>query len=177
MTSPVLFQRSLSLPCGQWVEADPGNGEDHRKANAVVWEMEGDGLAHRMTVRTYPRSPYPRVGSGCHSGNQQSLHEQLCSIHLLGSSRAHHGLVSLPTRCWDFLPFLQLVEISSGFYLFICGFGDRVMSGGIIDDLSQTKPKFLCFPEPFIILSAVAISFWSQAGQDNPRVRGLGSSP
>lgn len=151
----------------------------------MVWEMEGDGLAHRMTVRTYPRSPYPRVGSGCHSGNQQSLHEQLnrnqpsppaphicwgAAGHIMGLSLFLHG-------AGIFLPFLQLVEISSGFYLFICGFGDRVMSGGIIDDLSQTKPNFLCFPEPFIILSAVAISFWSQAGQDNPRVRGLGSSP
>lgn len=100
-----------------------------------------------------------------------------CSTHLLRSIRAHHGLVSLPTWHWDFLLFLQLVEILSGFYLFICGFGDRGMSGGIIDDLSQTKPNFLCFPEPFIILSAVAISFWSQAGQDKPRVGGLGSSP
>ena len=77
-----------------------------------------------------------------------------CSAHLLGRSRAHHGLVSLPTWHVDFLLFLQLVEILSGFYLFISGFGDRGMVRGIIDDLSQTKPNFLCFPEPFIILSA-----------------------
>lgn len=127
----------------------------------MVWEVEGGSLAHRMTVRTYPGSPYPEWAVG-DTGNQLSLHEQLhrnqpspsCSAHLLGRSRAHHGLVSLPTWHVDFLLFLQLVEILSGFYLFICGFGDRGMVGGLIDDLSQTKPNFLCFPEPFIILSA-----------------------
>ena len=98
------------------------------------------------------------------TGYQLSLHEQLhrnqpspsCSAHLLGRSQAHQGLVSLPPWHMDFFAVSPIGWNIAWFfiYLFICGSGDRGMAGGLIDDLSQTKPNFLCFPEPFIILSA-----------------------
>lgn len=114
---------------GGWGWPGPQDDSEDRARGLRQWESisrDGQWLGTRETSYHCVNSFRERQLIG----NQPS--PVLLSIST-GKEPHTLGLVSFPTLHLAFLLFLQLVEILSGFYLFICGCGDggRVIINGL----------------------------------------------